>query len=523
MSSRDVRPLRAAHDLPQLRAVGREPFPPIEGELDLDAADVADAADAADADGPASTTSSRSTTAPAVVPVDLESLRAALSGVDDTAEVAPTPAAPPDPEAVKLLADRAAPVALRAQYAAVVADCLDTMAMCARHRATRRASERASEEDRILALLDAIVVCPRFPHAIAAWWQEAVALPDPWKIWAPAFVIACTDGDDAAPALAGLAATLPDDDLEALGAAGEAIALGARPDLYRIAADLSRGESPAARALGIEALARMSALSMEDAIAALAPTSPLALRWAAARGAATMPEDRRLDELLLSELNRSEDPRVLWEVTRALALRGLPAGYHAMRFDAALLARFGPRALLVLTLFGDATDAKLAQRVVARCGVSTPVLRGLARYGNAGAAPVLLAALADEDASDAAADALELLFGELPDPDARHVPAKWRAHIAALGATEDVRIRHGKPYRPGAVLEAFREGALARDDLDLFLDEAAVRTGSPQRAETWRFSPVADPQILSAASALAKVTATSDTWWCATRTRVRGR
>jgi hypothetical protein len=74
--------------------------------------------------------------------------------------------------------------------------------------------------------------------------------PDPWKIWAPAFVIACTDGDDAAPALASLVATLAGDEVEAVGVAAEAAAAGALPSLHPIANELARDARAHARALG---------------------------------------------------------------------------------------------------------------------------------------------------------------------------------------------------------------------------------------------------------------------------------
>jgi hypothetical protein len=436
--------------------------------------------------------------------------------VDDLREADPV-AGPPDPDAVQLMPARGAPVAINAQYAAVVANCLDTIAMCARHRATRRLDERAAEEERILALLDAVVVCPRFPHAMVAWWREAVASPDPWKIWAPAFVIACTDGNDAGPALASLVATLADDEVEAVGLAAEAAAAGAVSDLHEVANELARDARPHARALGVELLGRLDAASAEHVLAALDPTSPLAIRWAGARAAARLPEDRRVDELLLSALHSEDDARALWEAARALAWRGLPAAYNAMRFDDALARRLGPRALLVLALFGEAGDAPIAQRIVARCGASSPVLHGLARYGHPGAAKVLLSALGDEDASDDAASALEWIFGPGPGPRERHIPERWRAHIAASGADERVRLRFGKPYHPNGVAAALREARVSREDIDFLLDEAAVRTGIAARAKTAAFVSMADPAMAAAAAALSRAKAPGDSWWCFTR------
>jgi hypothetical protein len=425
-------------------------------------------------------------------------------------------ASTPSPDAVKLLHEKARPIDLAAQYDTIVAGCLDTMAMCARHRATRRLDERSAEEDRILALLDAIVVCPRFAHSIFGWWSAAREQPDPWKIWAPAFVIASAEGGDVVSALTSLVEPL-ESELDALGIAGEAVALGPRTDVAAVAAALLRDPQPAARALGVEVEWRLGALSVAQAVEALGPDSPPAVRWAACRASAQLPAERRIDDLLLEHLHREPDSRILWEATRALTLRGLPAAYHALRWNDSLASRLGPKALLALALLGDEADAALARKLVARHGTSEAVIRGLARYGHPGAAPILLDALGDEDASDDAADALQWLFGPLPDATKSAVPGVWREHIARARPNDRERLRFGKPYRPSHVLEALRLGRIGRLDLDFMFDEAMTRTGVRHRVDLWRFSSDSDAIAAQVAASLALDA--GDSWACVARSR----
>ncbi len=406
--------------------------------------------------------------------------------------------------AVRVREGAAAPVSLAITYGEVAASCLDGIALAGRHRTLLSRTGRIREEERTLAFIDALAVTPRFPSALFAWWEEAVELVDPWKVWAPALVLACLDGGDVPAALRAILSKLSEDEDEAAVIAGEALALGARADRVEWARSFARDPHPPARAAGLEARSLLGALSAAEVVSVLSTDGARTVRWAAARAAARLPADPQVDELLLAELHRATDPELAWEVVRALALRGLPAGYFAMKHDPTWAVRLGPHALDVLALFGDVADAALARQVAARCGLTSRVLLGLGRFGHAGAAPLLLRALGDEDAAEDAGAALVWLFGLPMDEDEALSPAAWRAWIATADLDERVRYRFGRPYAPACLAEATRQELRSQADLAWLVDEANVRAGLAERPELWRWSPLADASLAPSLAALGR-------------------
>ena len=424
---------------------------------------------------------------------------------------------------VRLRKGQGDPVSLAASYEEIVAACLDGIALAARHRSTLRRDRRAREEERILAFTDALVVTPRFVSLLGRWWEEAADLPDPWKVWAPMFAAGCMRGDDVVEGLDHVLGALAEEEAEAAVIAGEALSVTPHPDRHRLASELTKAASPCARAAGLTARSLAGELPMDALLSVLAKETSRTVRWAALQAAARAPEDRRVDEALLAEVHRAEDGDWLWQALRALALRGHATGYHAMRHEPAILAKLGSRALDVLAFFGDAADAALAKQITSRCGLSSPVLRGLGRYGHPGAAPLLLRALGDEDSADDAGDALVWIFGLPIDENDVTSPDAWKTWLRTTRFAEDTRLRFGRPYTPASVAEIAAEGARSQVDVAWMVDEAHVRCGIRGAPVLTGWSPAADAALAPALLALAREAPPfgTDPWRSVTRARRR--
>lgn len=462
-------------------------------------------------------------------PVDaMDALRlAALANVANDAAASADSAAPEEasaPPPVRLRKDQGEPLSLGATYGEIVAACLDGIALAACHRMRLRRDRREREQERILAFTDALLVTPRFLSALAAWWEEAADLPDPWKVWAPVFALGCLRGEDVPEALGHVLRAVPEDEAETAVIAGEALAVAPSPDRQRWASALLGDAHPCARAAALSMYSNTASTSIEALITALTKDESRTVRWAAVQAAGRAPADLRVDDLLFAEMHRAEDADLLWQVLRALALRGHCTPYHAMRHDPALLSRLGGRALDVLAFFGSAADAILAKTVVSRCGLTPKVVSGLGRYGHPGAAPALIRALGDEDAADDAGAALVWIFGApFDDEEDIQSPDAWRKWLATTTFPEDVRLRFGEPYTPACVAKAAGEGALSQEDIAWMVDEAHVRCGlsaAPSLSGWW---PAVDTALAPILAALARESApfATDPWRSVTRDRRR--
>ena len=405
---------------------------------------------------------------------------------------------------VRMRKGQGAPVTLAASHEEIAAACLDGIALAACHRMTLRRDRRSREEERILAFTDALLVTPRFVPLLGRWWQEAATLPDPWKVWAPVFVLGCLDGDVAPSGLAHVLRALAEEDAEAAVIAGEALAATPHPDRLGWAAELARDAHPSARAAALTARATLGGLPLDALIDVLAKERSRTVRWAAVRAASRAPPDRRLDGMLLAEVRSATDAAFLWEVLRALSLRGHATAYQAMRHDPGLVARLGGRALSVLALFGDANDAPLAQQVARRSGLTSSVVQGLGRYGHPGALPLLLRALSDEDSADDASEALVWIFGVPFDENDLESADAWRTWIRATTFREDTRLRFGKPYTPMCVAEAAEEGVRSQADVAWLVEEAQVRCGLAGAPDLTAWSTVADAALSPVVAALGR-------------------
>lgn len=418
----------------------------------------------------------------------LAGLRPLVSGVDPDQAYVPVDGEPP----IATLSDEGgAPIPIDRFYADIVAAAAETMAMLARHRTERRMNERAREEERILQLADAIAASPRWATTLLVWWAGASAAPDPWKLWAPVFTLACLDGD---ASLATIARAL---DLLSPGAyrhaeiAAEALAVSPHPDLRRFAEELVASAHPPARAIGVDLLSRVQAISPADLARHMAsPSAPIAIR--AIRGALRLaaPEPSLFGPLL--DAMRSPEPAVAWEAARALALLGQPQPCEEARRDARFAATLGPKLLEIYIALGDASDLPRIEAYLKRAQINAGHLDAVARFGHPRSWAFLLHFLADGDLARDAADALELLFGELTPPEARLNASAWRDAIARGRFDGARRHRAGAPWRPGSLSAECRRGRISRVQCEARIFEIAARAGIRPEVDLSLWSPDAD-------------------------------
>ncbi|MBK8259655.1 MAG: hypothetical protein IPK82_44235 [Polyangiaceae bacterium] len=447
--------------------------------------------------------------------------QALTAGNDTSGNELPT-GAPPVEKSVQLRKGQGAPVSLAVSYSEIAAACLDGMALAANHRHSLRWDNRLREEERILAFTDALTVTARFVSWTGAWWEEAVDLPDPWKIWSPVFLLGCLRGDDVVEGLRGLLRSLPEEEAESAAIAGEALASTPSVDRSALFSVLLSDSHSCTQAAALRAQSLVGEIQVEAVLNALAPTAHRTLALAAARAAGrSFAGDARVDECLLACVHTASDPDFLWEILRALALRGHATAYHAMLHDPSLLVRLGARALDVLAFFGADTDAAVARTVVSRSGLTSRVLLGLGRYGHPGAAPLMIRALSDEDHAEDAANALVWMFGEPFGEDEVESPEAWKNWLKTTRFAENTRLRFGKPYRPSCVAEAAAEGARSQVDIGFMLDEAYVRCGFTCPPDLSGWSPKVNAALAQATSVLAAESGTfaADPWRSVTRSK----
>src|SRR6185437_11540940 len=237
------------------------------------------------------------------------------SPIDDPAALdALLGARPANAPPVSIDARRAAPVAIAAFHAGVVADCLERAAMLARHRDERPLRERPRAEARLLAQIDAIAAAGASPDDLVAFWEDEGA-DDPWMIWPVAFALGSFEGRAPLLAAADLLERLPDDAGEAAALAAEALVLAPHPHLPALARDLLRSRRPLARATSVEVLSRRGLLDPERALALLDDASPCvvsaALR-ALARGFGGGDHDPPIPAKVAALVDH-EDHEVCWE------------------------------------------------------------------------------------------------------------------------------------------------------------------------------------------------------------------
>lgn len=389
---------------------------------------------------------------------------------------------PPDVAAPLVrIEDGGEPEPPQAFYSLVVERCIDSLAMHACHRTERHWSERHEEEEMLLKMSDAIVACGAgLRTALLEWWQEEIEAPDPWKVWGPLFVLGSIDGGESLSLIDQVLDRLPPTAMREVELAVRALWVAPHPGKSAWLYELKKDDHPVKRAIAVELGARLGGLDAKELLQHLGSDDDV-VATAAMRGALHVP---RADagglngDHLAQIANRlgSTDSRVAWTASRSLSLLGSDAAYQRLRNDAAFRDVLGPRALELLVMFGDEHDVPLVQPLLNSDNVGEAELNAVARFGHPNTWAFLVHFLADDVLCDAAADALELLFGRLVDEDERLDMTAWRTALGRTQFDPSTRYRCGRPWRPSTLLTAFDEGTLSEVEAQAWLDELVVRT-----------------------------------------------
>jgi hypothetical protein len=391
-----------------------------------------------------------------------------------------------------------------------VQQCADTIAMLARHRAERPAWELAENEAQLLACVDAVATAGGdSARDVVDWWR---ASDSSWRTWAAAFILSSLEGIDVLEAIVRELEALPLEAVEQGERAAEALLVAPHPHVPELARELVGAGHPVARAVGAEVLARRGLLSAEELSTHLLDSNMPVLRAAVRACGRVLSSEVGIP--LLLPYRHHPDAGIAWSAARQLALWGRPEPYFDIR--AGRCRALGVEALEILIQFGDASDLERFDGIVGQLPASEALISAIARYGSPSAWALLLHHLADPDLSEAAANGLRTLFGELVPPAEVKNAATWRRAIASAKLDPHARYRRGQPWRVQTVVDECRGGALSRRELEVRLDELVVRTAVSIDIDFARWSSDVLPMLGRAMDVMARADAAyrAGSWDC---------
>lgn len=371
-------------------------------------------------------------------------------------------------------------------YRDVIEDAVEILGAVARHRFEGPWSRKPEEEARILGVIDAILAAGEgSPGAILASWRQAVSSTDPWKTWAAAFALSSILGEPSLDMIAAGLAEVPPASLAHVALAAEAIALVPRPDAAALDAKLNIA-NPVCRAVRLDLRTRRGQVETATLAGALSdPEAPIV--DAALRHLDRSPE---LFEPLAEKVRALLDHphrAIAWRAARALTLRGDTRPFHAVLSGDPLASRLGPFALELFVLAGKMDDLRAMDRVLGVMKPTPAVLSAIARFGHPRVLSFLTFSLTDKALTEAAATALETLFGDIVPPQNRPHPEAWSRAVAARGIDPDARLRRGAPWSPAVVAAEIQTGTLNRTDLIARADELRCRAKIPSSLDLGAF------------------------------------
>jgi hypothetical protein len=384
--------------------------------------------------------------------------------------------------------ERGEPVSVVEFHARIIEHCGYALSMHARHRATLPLSAVREAESQIRRQRDAVLSLDDESTAlIASWWEQSVESADPWKAWAALFLIASPARPSPTNQILHALEQIPDDDEERWAHAAEALALVPIPDRVHLGRDLLASSCAAARAVGLDVLSRLGALSTETLKTLLDASEP-AVAAAAARSVVRA----GVAKAVVSELVDCAHFQVAaaaWEAARALTLAGVREPYVEIQRGGPLAAVLGARAVELLVMAGEETDIDTFEVLIAAGPMTPGLLSAVARFGNVTAWSFLAHHLADADLVGPAVSALRTLFGDLV-PEAEETSfSAWRRAIGEQDFNPTLRYRAGKPWRPSLVLKECMSGALSRVEVERRVDELAARTGASASVDLGLWEP----------------------------------
>src|SRR5262249_8512538 len=151
----------------------------------------------------------------------------------------------------------------------------ETIAMLAEHRTVRPLKLRSSREERILALIDAILASgERAVAHLLAWSRTARSSGNVWAMWPAVFLLGSLDGPRGLRAIEDLLEELPEDEAPCGWVAADALSAAPHPDVPLLARDLVESPHAVARSVGLEVLSRRGAADPEQITCALAGDAP---------------------------------------------------------------------------------------------------------------------------------------------------------------------------------------------------------------------------------------------------------
>jgi hypothetical protein len=401
-----------------------------------------------------------------------------------------------------VLPDVGQPIDVAVFRGRVVDDCLETISALARDRAVAPMRSRAASEERMLALVDAILaiggsaIDPIVAGFVGSFDRE------PWMAFGPLFALGSIEGPVSLSALLHCVGRLDPHDLSRGRIVMEALATAPHADLSRLAATLAQSKNPMARAVGLDLHARRKGIDLEQVRHALGDPNPAVLHTAIRVLERATESDARIVDLL-RDLVWFPDPDVSFAAARMLLLWGDGSPYALVREGASLPLFDVPVFLEIFVMAGQEDDLGHMQQWVSRLVPSPYQLDALARFGHPRAWGYLMHFLGDEDLAEAADRALGVLFGRPADEAEGPVaPGAWRGYIARAKLEETCRYRGGRPWDVGALLEPCLSGELSRVQVLRAMDELRVRTGTIEPFELAAWSPMPESQLSAFAERL---------------------
>ncbi len=372
-------------------------------------------------------------------------------------------------------------------HASVVDHCADAVALSARHRATlplgRVAEAERQVERQRAAVLSLETDCI---GDVGAWWERSADSGDPARAWSAVYLLASLGSDAASEPVRAALELLPDDG-DQWKAAAEALSLASPGDPMALGEALLSSPRPAARAVGLDVLARHSALTHEALRGHLAcediPVRVAALQ-ATSRAAAVTPLTAEVASCL-----GSPSCEVAWEAARVLTVAGVQEPYFSLQAGGPLASVLGVRGVELLIMAGEATDIGAFEHLLSATPMTALLLSAVARFGNVSAWSFLLHYLTEPELADAAVDALRTLFGDLvPEGEAASYTA-WKRAIVEASFDPTLRYRRGRPWHPSTVVAECTSGRLSRFEVERRVDELAARTQARHQVDLGLWEP----------------------------------
>lgn len=408
--------------------------------------------------------------------------------VGSLGQVVPNVAAANQSPACTLEEGAKEPLPLYRFYRDLAYSAFDTMGLIAQHRTHRLLAESVDEEEWILQLGDAVANVGLEALTAGRRYFVEHADADPYALWGPAYFLGCVEGLPAARLLDELVGLLTQAPPSAAATIADAVGDSTSPELEALTSDWLVSPVATKRAVSSAVRCRQQSIGSEAAKRALNDPSR-AVRLLTLEGLRDLevgsPELARELEPALETQWHAGDAEIAWQAVLTSIWLGLGGAYRAFRRGE--LRGLGEYELDFIVMVGDAEDLPRIRTLIESTELNARSLRLLARFGHPAVIPVLIHGLKDEELQNDAADALEVLLGPHPDPDARLDPNAWQQRIPTLALRADTRFWLGQPYRPSVFLQELERGQCSLVELEGYLEEIRVRTGqrSPTALHGW--------------------------------------